>query len=176
LKNLATYMLLGGQQATSCQFDLTDWSRVTSWCISSLATFLVRRDHWWRPLYELEISGFFGDSIVSYDVFSGNCLIRGCFCWSRHMRGCFLRTNMWCFVGSFLKKRVCDVLLSRHLREHMMFRKDINTTQQWMALCGIGSPCQSMLIIVCRDFIETLPKNFWCCSSSFLLLLWTLAN
>jgi hypothetical protein len=27
---------------------------------------------------EVEISGFFGDSVVSCDVFSGNCLMKGC--------------------------------------------------------------------------------------------------
>jgi hypothetical protein len=26
----------------------------------------------------MDISGFFGDSVVSYAVFSGNCLMRGC--------------------------------------------------------------------------------------------------
>ena len=43
-----------------------------------------------------------------------------------------------------------------------------------MMLCGIGSPCHSLWVIVCRSFIErnTL-KNFWWCSWRFYSLLQT---
>ena len=45
-----------------------------------------------------------------------------------------------------------------------------------MMLCSFGSPCYSLTVIICHDFLErNAQKNFWWCSSSFLLLLWTQA-
>lgn len=44
-------------------------------------------------------------------------------------------------------------------------------------LCGISSPCHSLLVIVCCNFLEkNAPKNFWWCSNSFLHHPWTWAK
>ena len=42
-----------------------------------------------KPNTKVEISGFFGDSVVSCDVFL-ETPIRGCFCRSRHVGECFV--------------------------------------------------------------------------------------
>jgi hypothetical protein len=86
----------------------------------------------------------------------------------------------------------------------MMFGKDINIAQwsidndgwYWYALAffaghcwallilvftewlgGIGMSHNSLLVIICHDFIErNAQKYFWRCSGSFLVLLWTQAD
>jgi hypothetical protein len=41
----------------------------------------------------------------------------------------------------------------------------------------ISSPCHSLLVILCPDFVEkNKPKNLWWCSGGFLPLPWTQAN
>ena len=74
------------------------------------------------PLHrvEVEIFGFFGDSVVVCDIFL-NTVLRGCFCWSRHMRGCFAEADtddrMFCW--------------SRYMGK-LVFRKTITMTPwQW---------------------------------------------
>ena len=43
---------------------------------------------------KVEISAFFGDSVVSCDFFfPGNCLMRGCFAEADNMKGCFARAD-----------------------------------------------------------------------------------
>jgi hypothetical protein len=46
-----------------------------------------------------------------------------------------------------------------------------------MTLDGIGTPCHSLLAIICHDFIEMYQKIFWWYSGGcFLPFLWTQAN
>ena len=88
--------------------------------------------------------------------FSGNCLMRGCFFWSRHM------VYFWNLSG----KRACDVLLAQTRERTHDVRKGYkyNPTDSGRG-CDIGSPCHSLLIIFCRDFIErekrTICVMFW---------------
>lgn len=62
---------------------------------------------------EMEISGFFNNSVVSHDVFSGSHLVR---------------EGMDCFAEN------------RHLRGDMMFRKNINRTPQTVRGCSSFAP------------------------------------
>lgn len=130
--------------------------------------------------YEVDISGLFGDSVVSRAVFSGSCL----------MRRCFAKTDTWYFSGNCFVKGHVVFCCSRRLRGRAMFRKNINRTPQTVGghSC-IGSPCHVplvfaddalalvclafFLIIASHDFIErnTL-KNFWWHSGCFFLLPW----
>ena len=65
-------------------------------------------------IYEVDISGFFGYSVVSCDAFLETLFfMRGCFCWSRHMGGCFAKNRHMVFFWRQPGKRVCDVLLER---------------------------------------------------------------
>ena len=80
--------------------------------------------------------------------FSGICLMRGCFCWGRHLRG----------LGKL--------------------GKNISITQQigkdTLALVLLAVLCWSSLIFSCLDFTEkNTPKNFSWYSSTFFPLLRT---
>jgi hypothetical protein len=44
-------------------------------------------------------------------------------------------------------------------------------------LCGIDTSYQSLLVIICHDYIErNTPKIFWCCSGGFLTFTQTQVN
>ena len=47
--------------------------------------------------------------------FSGNCLMRGCFCWNRHMGGCFPENRQVVLFWKQPGKRPCDVFLEQIL-------------------------------------------------------------
>jgi len=112
---------------------------------------------------------------------SGNCLIRGCFCWSRNVGGCFAKNECVVFFWEQPGKKGKWYSAWVDAWENMwcLFGKGINITQQTVAdgigspchsvlavaglcwcwssltmLCDIGSPCHSLLIIICLEFIE----------------------
>ena len=145
--------------------------------------------------FEVEISYFFGDSVVSCDVFLETILWEGVFAENR----CVV------FFWKLPWKRACDVLLECMLettcdawrgykyipavkRWHCMVLVHL-ATLCWSSLgfadtdlnwghCGIGSPCPlCLLIIICHDFLESkmYQRTWWYCSG-FLPLLWTQAN
>lgn len=69
---------------------------------------------------EVEIFGFLGHSVVSCVVFSGNCLMGGCFVETRHM------VLFWKMPG----KGHVMFYWSRYLRGHIMFGKNPNSKDQ----------------------------------------------
>ena len=84
--------------------------------------------------YEVDISGLFGDSVVSRAVFSGSCL----------MRRCFAKTDTWYFSGNCFVKGHVVFCCSRRLRGRAMFRKNINMTPPTVgagALALFAPPC-----------------------------------
>lgn len=102
--------------------------------------------------------------------FSGNYVMRVCFYWMRHVEGCVAKNGHRMFFWKQPRKRACDVLLECMLERTYSIWK--GSTRQWSTLYGIGSPCHSLLVIVCHDFIEkNAPKYFWWCSGGFFLLL-----
>jgi hypothetical protein len=69
----------------------------------------------------VETSGFFGDSVVLY-IFR-ETLMRGCFCGSRHIGGCFVKNRHVVFFWKLPGKEECDVLLERMLERTQDVRK-----------------------------------------------------
>jgi hypothetical protein len=64
-----------------------------------------------RQATEVEISGFFGDSVVLCDFFffSGGCFMRSCFAEKRHMLffgSCLVKGHV---MLEWMLERVCDV-------------------------------------------------------------------
>ena len=99
--------------------------------------------------FDVETCGYFNNSVVSHDVFLEAAWWEG----------------MWCFAES------------RHLREHMMFRKNINGAPQTGSLFHYTLTTFHWSLLVFIHFIEIIiPKNFLQCSGWFWPLLWTLAN
>jgi hypothetical protein len=106
----------------------------------------------------VEISGFFGDSVVSCDV----CLetvFRGFFPEADTSQDVLLRTGMWCFSGSCLEKGACDVFLEQMLgRTHDIWKGyKYNPTNSgdavwyWFALLCFASYCWALLTMVFAD-------------------------
>jgi hypothetical protein len=72
--------------------------------------------HGCTDLYpEVEITGFFGHSLVSCDALLEAVLWKHAwlkhiceriFCWSRHIRGCFAKTNTWAYVWCLERVKV----------------------------------------------------------------------
>jgi hypothetical protein len=65
--------------------------------------------------------------------------------------------------AAYKKGGACDVLLEQTLeRTHDVWKGyKYNPTDKWTTLCGIGSPCHSLLVIVFHGFIKrNAPKNF----------------
>ena len=121
------------------------------------------------------MSGFFGDSVVSWCIwcFSGNWLMRECFAETDKWEDVSLRTNRpvvfsWKLPGN------CGIGSPLPGYSLLAF---IGFCWSLVTLCYCF-PLPSSLIIICRDFIErNTPKNFWWCSSVvFLRLLQIHAN
>jgi hypothetical protein len=53
---------------------------------------------------KVEMYGFFGESGVFHDVFSGNCLMTGFFFSEAELGGVLVRTDKWYFSGTCLGK------------------------------------------------------------------------
>lgn len=96
----------------------------------------------------MKCSSFFGESAVSWD--GGLSYV---FAEADTWEGVLLRTQTWCFSGSYLKRRHVMFCYSGHLRKHVMFEKGINITQQtventvwyWFALPLFADHCFSWL-------------------------------
>ena len=134
---------------------------------------------------EVEMSSFFGDSVVACDVFRKTALWEDIFCWSRHAGGYFAENRHMVFFWKLPGKRACDVLLEWTLeRTHVWKGFKYNPTHSsWC--CGTDLPLTlllvffglcwcwsylmmlwlwfvlpSLLIIFCNDFVERkAPKN-----------------
>lgn len=110
---------------------------------------------------EIEIPCFLGDSVVSI---SGNWLMRGCLCWSRHMA----------FFWSQPGKGTCDVLLGQRLKGLGMFGKNITLTQIDSDRAVTGRDCfplSSSLITICCVCCDVIERNT---PKKLLLVLWQL--
>ena len=132
----------------------------------------------------------------SHMMFSENYLMRGCFCWCRHVF-CFEKWPVW-FFWKLPGKGACDVLLDQMLDmcSHDTWEgyKYNSTDNGWscVVLAHGNTLCwsplhfaalfdqvvyywftlPSLLITIWQDFVErNAPRNFWWCPSSFLLLL-----
>lgn len=108
-------------------------------------------------------------------------------------RRCFAENRQLCFL-ELPGKRTGDVLLERTVERMYDVWKGTSIQQTvdgtvwyWFSLplfvgfcwcwssltvlCGISSPCKSLLVIVCCDFMErNTPKNFWWCSGRLGLM------
>ena len=71
----------------------------------------------------------FLETRLCHVMFSGNCLMRGCFAEADTWEDVLLRTDVWCFSGSCLVKGHAMFCWSRCLRGCVMFGKSINLTQ-----------------------------------------------
>jgi hypothetical protein len=92
----------------------------------------------------VELSGFFGDLVVSCDVF----IVKGYFAEPDMGEDVLVRIDMspHVFSGSCLVRRHMIFCWSRHLRGGMMFRKNINITPQTVRGSCIGSPYNASLV------------------------------
>jgi hypothetical protein len=125
--------------------------------------------------------------VLSCDVFLETVLWANVCPEGHRWEDILLRRDMWCFAR-------------RDTWENTWcLEKGINRTQQtaddavwyWyvlvfftghrcallMMLYGIGSPCHSLLVFICHDFLDRNgSKNLYWYSGGFLPLLWTQAN
>lgn len=99
---------------------------------------------------KVETSDFFGDSVVSW-YFSGNCLIRVCFCWSKHMGRCFTKNRHILFSWRQPGKRACNVFLEEMLEKTQDVWKAYK--YQWTMLDDTGTPCHcwALMTLVFTD-------------------------
>jgi hypothetical protein len=88
-------------------------------------------------LAEVELSDFFGNPVVSCDVFL-ETVVEEDVCADAYV---------WYFSVSFLGKGYM-MFCYRCLRELMMFGKGINIKQQKMVLCGTGFACLSLMVFI----------------------------
>lgn len=135
--------------------------------------------------YELWISSFVGDSLMSCDFFLGIIL------WDDVL----LRIDMVFFFWKLPSKRTVDVLLEQMLEWYLMFKNNINMTQQrewivllpcfvfqffahqhWVSLTVVFAG--GTFLLICLAFFfdfhlswlhkENTQKNFWWYSGCFL--------
>lgn len=117
----------------------------------------------------MEVSGFFGDSAVSYDVFLETVLWEDVFAeadtWEEvllkqtHGR-IFCENRHMVFFWKLPGKGTCDVLLEwmplcALVTSYHSLLVIFGLCWSWSSLTmlhGIGSPCHSLLVIVCRDW------------------------
>jgi len=107
---------------------------------------------------EVEVFGFFGESVMSCNIFLEPLL------WEHVL----LRTDRLYFTGSCLVKGHVMFCQSGHLREYVMVGKGVSITQTdsvWQ--CGIGLPCHFLLVFVrlCWWPVELVLRAFFidCC-------------
>ena len=95
----------------------------------------------WRFLVSLETQ------LCHVIFFSGNCLMRGCFAWSRHMGGCSAENRHMVFFWKLSGKRAYDAFARTDTWENMWC---INITQKpvedaWFVLPFFAGHCLSWL-------------------------------
>jgi hypothetical protein len=106
-------------------------------------------------------------------MFFRNCLMRRCFCWTRHVGECFAENRHMVFFWKLSEKGACDVLLERTLKKtHDVWKGyKYNPTDRchcWVVLVQPGHLCWSALSFTdaglrwwCFVVLVRLPTLCW---------------
>ena len=96
-----------------------------------------------KQAVQVKIFGFFGDSVVSYDVFFfWKLSYERMFLLKQTHRGCFGENRLMVFFWKLPGKRACDVLLKHTIeRTHSVWKGHKYNPTDSRRHSGIGSPC-----------------------------------
>ena len=96
-----------------------------------------------KQAVQVKIFGFFGDSVVSYDVFFfWKLSYERMFLLKQTPRGCFGENRLMVFFWKLPGKRACDVLLKHTIeRTHSVWKGHKYNPTDSRRHSGIGSPC-----------------------------------
>jgi hypothetical protein len=101
--------------------------------------------------------------LSSVICFSGNCLMRGYFCWSRLMGRCFAENRHITFFWKLPGKRACNALLEQMLGRTFDVWKEYkyNPTDTVWYRFPLSFFADHHLSWLWRE--RNAPKNFWWC-------------